>query len=163
MKKILLLASVFSMVSLGSLTAEAKLYASESDMIDDLRSEIYALNVAEDKKIKDEEYEIITYEDIMREREGKVDVRHTFYAEVQQYEELPDQNMAYALLMRDGDLDRAYYVWFPKVPKQRLMKGDIVDVYGNLKGLVTYETVMGGSKTVPLMFAEKILVQGIDY
>lgn len=37
------------------------------------------------------------------------------------------------------------------------MEGDTVDVYGTLDGLHIYETVIGGSYTVPRIIIDKIL------
>lgn len=99
----------------------------------------------------------------MRKRDGIKDKNHTFYATVQQYEEFSDMDMAVGLVMRNDNLDTAYYVLFPKLPDARLMVDDNIDIYGSLQGLYSYETVMGGTKTVPVLIVHKVLVEGVDY
>ena len=164
MKKAVVLLTMCLLMAAGSINVEAKLYDGEDKMFEDLQLEIMLLNKrAKPVDIPEEEYKTMDYNDIMREREGKVDVRHTFYATVQQYEEVAGADMAYALFKRDGDINQVYYVFFPKAHDKRIMEGDRVDVYGNLKGILSYDTVMGGKKTVPLMFAEKALIEGVDY
>src|SRR5699024_1709635 len=64
-------------------------------------SETIASNEPEEDKLNPEDYEVIAYEDIMRDRSGKMLTKHTFYAEVLQYQE--EDDFAYALLMRNGD------------------------------------------------------------
>lgn len=163
MRKIFLISSLLMMFFggfIGTSAVEAKSYKSMDAMAMDLFPKILEL---QGKKIKfdEKDYEIIKYEDIMRERNGLEDVKHTFYAEIQQYDESED--LAEGLIMRDGDIDRAYYFIIPNLPDKRLMKDDVIDVYGTLHGLLTYETVMGGNKTVPVIIIDNVLVKGIDY
>lgn len=163
MRKILLISSLLMLFFGGFISTsavEAKSYKSMDAMAVDLFPKILEL---QGNKIKfdEKDYEIIKYEDIMRERNGLEDVKHTFYAEIQQYDE--GENIAEGLIMRDGDIDRAYYFIIPNLPDKRLMKDDVIDVYGTLHGLLTYETVMGGNKTVPVIIIDKVLVKGIDY
>lgn len=164
-KKLIFICTLMLALALNIQHVSAKSYTDINDMAYDLISEIIdrqlGLGEFEDLKVKDEDYELIPYNDIMRQREGLVDVRHQFFAEVQQYDEAED--LAEGLFMRDGDLDQAYYFIFPILPDQRLMTGDQVDVYGTLKGLLTYETVLGGTKTVPVILVEKVLIEGLDY
>ena len=108
-----------------------------------------------------EDYTIITYEEIMRDRSGKMGTKHTFYAEVLQYFE--DGDVAMAMLMRNGSPDMIYQAYFTTLPDQRLVEGDQVDVYGTLMGLEGYETVRGSENTTPVIFIDEILIQGIDY
>lgn len=164
MKKFIIAVFLASFLALPLNEANAQHYGSDDfiDIITDMiKVKTKILN--EKDKPKDEDYEIIKYEDIMREREGMKDIRHTFYAEVQQYEEEKDLPLAYGLVMRNGDIDQAYYVVFMELPDKRLMDGDNLDLYGFLNGIYTYKTVMGGTKTVPVFFVEKVLIQGIDY
>lgn len=143
-------------------SVSAKHYANMEEMVQDLASVILLKKSGNSNKtFKEDDYEIIPYEDIMRKREGLVDKKHTFYAEVQQYNE--SEELAEGLLMRNGNLDEAYYAIYPNLPDSRLMKGDTVDVYGTLYGLYTYTTVLGGGKTVPVIIVDKVLVQGVDY
>ena len=163
MKKILLTISLLMMFFGGFInisSVEAKSYKSMDEMAIDLFPKILDLQV-KNIKFEEKDYEIIKYEDIMRERDGLEDVKHTFYAEIQQYDESGD--MAEGLIMRNGELDQAYYFIIPNLPDKRLMKGDEIDVYGTLHGLLTYETVMGGNKTVPVIIIDKVLIKGIDY
>lgn len=162
-EKILLISSLLTMLFGGFISTsnvEAKSYKNMDEMAMDLFPKIFELQ-GKDIKFDEKDYEIIKYEDIMRERNGLEDVKHTFYAEIQQYDE--GENIAEGLIMRDGDLDRAYYFIIPNLPDKRLMEGDVVDVYGTLHGLLTYETVIGGSKTVSVIIIDNVLVEGIDY
>ena len=43
-----------------------------------------------------------------------------------------------------------------KLPTQRILEDDYITVKGTSKGLYTYTTVMGASKTLPLVFVEAI-------
>lgn len=112
-------------------------------------------------KFDPDSYEIITYEDIMRDRNGKNGTKHTFYAEVMQYFE--DGDTAMAMLLRNGDSDMIYQAYFTSLPESRLVEGDNVDVYGTLMGLEGYETVRGNENTTPVIYVDEILVEGIDY
>lgn len=157
--------SIFAISSNTPTFIYAKSYKGMEELAIDLYPKVLKLQTKKGKdaisKLKSDDYKLIKYEDIMRKREGLEDERHQFFAEVQQYDESDD--IAEGLFMRDGDLDRAYYFIIPNLPETRLMEGDNVDVYGTLHGLLTYETVMGGTKTVPVIIVDKILVQGVDY
>lgn len=115
----------------------------------------------EEEAFNPDSYEIIAYEDIMRDRSGKIGTKHTFYAEVLQYFE--DGDNAMAMLMRNGDSDMIYQAYFTSLPENRLVEGDEVDVYGILMGLKGYETVRGNENTTPVIFIDEILIKGIDY
>lgn len=115
----------------------------------------------EEEAFNPDSYEIIAYEDIMRDRSGKLGTKHTFYAEVLQYFE--DGDNAMAMLMRNGDSDMIYQAYFTSLPENRLVEGDEVDVYGILTGLQGYETVRGNENTTPVIFIDEILIKGIDY
>ncbi|MFL2134917.1 hypothetical protein ACEN33_00610 [Ruoffia sp. FAM 24228] len=115
----------------------------------------------EEEAFNPDSYEIIAYEDIMRDRSGKLGTKHTFYAEVLQYFE--DGDNAMAMLMRNGDSDMIYQAYFTSLPENRLVEGDDVDVYGILTGLQGYETVRGSENTTPVIFIDEILIKGIDY
>ncbi|HFI0464481.1 TPA: hypothetical protein ACGO1T_001820 [Streptococcus suis] len=162
---ILLLVSLTSTGPYSLSVVKAKSYPDMETMALDILPMVIKLQSKESQdeisKLKSDDYELIKYEDIMRKREGLVDVRHQFFAEVQQYSE--SDGIAEGLLMRDGDIDKAYYFIIPNLPDSRLMEDDKVDIYGTLHGLLTYKTVMGGSKTVPVIIVDKVLVEGIDY
>lgn len=131
----------------------------ESEQEQEIEPEPEAESV--EKDFNSDDYELLTYEEIMRDRAGKMLTKHTFYAEVLQYQE--DDGFAFALLMRNGDSDMLYQAAFFNLPETRLMEGDIVDVYGVLLGLESYETVRGNENTTPYISVDKILVEGIDY
>lgn len=107
------------------------------------------------------DYTPINYTELMRDRTGKPGYKDTFYAEVMQYEE--GAYSAFALLKKSGDIDQLYYAVFETLPDSRLVENDTVDVYGTLDGLYSYETVRGGTNTVPRIVVDKVLVEGIDY
>lgn len=161
-KKLLVPFIMFSMLTFSPVKTEA-VATSMDQVAEAIKEEYQSIILGINKKYKDSDYEIIKYEDIMRERNGMSDVQHTFYATVQQYDEDTDADMAYGLVMRNDDLDTAYFVFFPTLPDSRLMDDDDVDLYGTLHGLYTYETVLGGTKTVPVLLVHKVLVEGIDY
>lgn len=150
------------MLALSSVQVHA-VATSIEDVAEAIKTEYQLILLGLNEEYKDEDYEIIKYEDIMRERNGMSDVKHTFYATVQQYDESEEDDFGYGLVMRNDDLDKAYYVFFPTLPNTRLMDGDELDIYGTLHGLYTYETVIGGTKTVPVLLVHKVLVKGIDY
>lgn len=106
-------------------------------------------------------YQDIEYEDIMRDREGFYGKRHKFRGEIIQYEEVDD--VASGLVIRDGDLDQIYQVFWPKLPEYRFLNGDIVDIEGLLMGLHSYERVSGGYNTTPLIAVEHIYIDGEEY
>lgn len=106
-------------------------------------------------------YSPIDYSEIIRYRDGKKGYKDTFFAEVQQYQE--DGDRAFALLKKSEDINKLYYAEFNRLPELRLVEGDIVEVYGTLDSLYTYETVIGGTNTVPKIIVDKILIEGIDY
>ena len=162
LKKLLVSFVMLSLLTLSPTSAQA-VATSMDDVAEAIKDEYQEIVLGTAKEYKDSDYEIIKYEDIMRERNGMTDVQHTFYATVQQYDEAEDLDMAYGLVMRNDDLDTAYFVFFPTLPDSRLMDGDDIDLYGTLHRLYTYETVMGGTKTVPVLLVHKVLVEGIDY
>ncbi|WP_282919991.1 hypothetical protein [Ignavigranum ruoffiae] len=163
MKKIVLFLGVVLGLSLmGPVSVNAQANSLE-EVFTNSMLEIKKVQSNKHKSLKDDDYEIIAYEDIMRKRNGIIDKNHTFYATVQQYEEFPDMDMAVGLVMRNDNIDTAYYVLFPTLPDSRLMVDDNIDIYGSLQGLYSYETVMGGTKTVPVLIVHKVLVEGVDY
>lgn len=153
---------IFSLLMVSPSKVEAAANSLE-EVIEVIKDEFQAIRGGTNKKYGDKDYELIPYEDIMRERNGFSDKPHTFYATVQQYEESEEAGVAFGLVMRDDDIDTAYYVFYPTLPDKRLMKEDRVDLYGSLHGLYSYETVMGATKTVPVLLVHKVLVEGIDY
>lgn len=144
-----------------------KIYVpSDDSKLDDLKLAIEFSSTNEVmQEIKEsfnfEEYKPIDYVNIMRDRSGKPGYKDTFYAEVLQYEE--GLHTAVAIFKKDGDHNQLYYAVFNSLPKYRLVEGDNVDVYGTLDGLYTYETVIGGSNTVPKITIDRVLIEGIDY
>lgn len=54
--------------------------------------------------------------------------------------------------------DDTIYVYYTKKSKDedRILEDDIIKIYGQLKGLHTYESVLGGEITLPLLKAEII-------
>lgn len=164
MKKLIVAVFLVSFLALPLNEVNAQHYRTDDfiEMITDMIA-VRGKISREKNKPKEEDYELIKYEDIMREREGMKDTRHTFYAEVLQYDENQDFRFAYGLVMRNGSVDQTYYVVFMELPDKRLMIEDKLDLYGTLNGIYTYETVRGDTNTVPVFFVEKVLVQGIDY
>ncbi len=55
------------------------------------------------------------------------------------------------------DLDRVWYVEYsPKKGESRILEGDLVRVYGECKGVYTYNAILGNSITIPAIDAQYI-------
>lgn len=52
--------------------------------------------------------------------------------------------------------DTIYVTYTRKDGESRLLEDDIVTIYGNNAGLITYETIFGGSITIPQVYASYI-------
>ena len=48
------------------------------------------------------------------------------------------------------------YVYYDVSGKTNILEGDIITIYGELRGLETYESVLGTQITIPLMYAKFI-------
>lgn len=55
--------------------------------------------------------------------------------------------------------DTIYVNYFPSEGEPRILEDDIVSIYGEMMDLKTYETIMGGSVTIPQVYAKYIDIE----
>lgn len=60
----------------------------------------------------------------------------------------------------DYGWDDAVIIWYTRAEEARILEDDIVELWGRLEGLYTYESLLGESITVPSMTAEFVSILG---
>lgn len=107
-------------------------------------------------EVKKEDYDTgITYDQLARTPDDYEDKLVTFSGEVLQV--LEDNGTANIRLAVDNDYDKvAYGVYDSSLVSSRVLEGDKITVYGMSGGLYSYETVLGNTTTVPLVYIDKI-------
>ena len=55
--------------------------------------------------------------------------------------------------------DTIFVNYFPSEDEPRILEDDIVSIYGEMMDLKTYETIMGGSVTIPQVYAKYIDIE----
>lgn len=103
-------------------------------------------------------YPKASYEDILRYPEDHKGENIQIYGKV-----LQKMESGSFVVLRVGTTGRYYdsvfYVtYFVDDTMPRVIEDDYVTIYGSCSGTKTYETIMGGSITIPSMYAEKIVV-----
>lgn len=59
-----------------------------------------------------------------------------------------------------GYWEDTMYVWYiPEPDEPRILEDDIVTMYGEMQDLMTYETIMGGTVTIPQLYAHYIDIE----
>lgn len=106
-------------------------------------------------------YNHLKYKNIIKAKNEILGIKHFFEGEVLQYEEtnIP----AFGIVKRDGDPQQLYQVYFPVLSNNRLVIGDKVRIYGVLTGLSLYKNSVGNEKLTPLILADFVEIEGIDY
>lgn len=107
-------------------------------------------------EIQKEDYDTgITYDQLARTPDDYEDKLVTLSGEVIQV--LEDNGTANIRLAVDNDYDKvAYGVYDSSLVSSRVLEGDKITVYGTSGGLYSYETVLGNTTTVPLVYIDKI-------
>lgn len=115
---------------------------------------------AEEKRLADEEKKGfqtgITYDDLARRPSDNVGEKIQFSGEVVQVmEDETDVQIRFAV---NGDYDNMMYCLYSKdLVDSRILEGDNITIYGLSSDLITYDSTMGGSITIPSM-----VVMGIE-
>lgn len=66
-------------------------------------------------------------------------------------------------IAKDGDVDQMFYVTYtPGVESTRVLEDDKVTVVGEFTGLTSYQSVLGGTITIPAIAAQNILEQVVE-
>lgn len=107
-------------------------------------------------EIQKEDYDTgITYDQLARTPDDYEDKLVTLSGEVLQV--LEDNGTTNIRLAVDNDYDKvAYGVYESSLVSSRVLEGDKITVYGTSGGLYSYETVLGNTTTVPLVYIDKI-------
>lgn len=113
-------------------------------------------NTPAQTEVKKEDYDTgITYDQLARTPDDYEDKLVTLSGEVLQV--LEDNGTANIRLAVDNDYDKvAYGVYDSSLVSSRVLEGDKITVYGTSGGLYSYETVLGNTTTVPLVYIDKI-------
>lgn len=124
-----------------------------------IAAEEAAAREAEEKK----RYETgITYNNLARNPDDYTGKKVKFKGRVLQVSELSNEIQIRLATKKDswGYSDDIVYLYFEKsLISSRILDDDIITIYGTAKGLHTYETVLGASVTLPLIYVEKIDLQ----
>lgn len=121
----------------------------------------------EDPAVVEQEYksqcQALTYKDLARDRDGLIGTYVTFTGEIIQ----DAGEGAYRMAVTKEGTYTTYYTdpimiyYNDNGVGDRILKDDIVTIWGQSGGLYSYETVMGDTVTVPLVYVEYVeLVEG---
>lgn len=119
-----------------------------------------AAKEAEEKAAKEAEealgYETgITYDQLARTPDDYEGKKIKFYGKVLQVME--DSGLTALRIAVDGNYDTVLYaVYDSSITTSRVLKDDMVTVYGYSAGLYSYQSTMSGVITIPSMIVEKI-------
>ena len=59
-----------------------------------------------------------------------------------------------------GYWEDTMYVWYIPMPDEpRILEDDIITMYGEMQDLMSYETVMGSTVTIPQLYAQYIDIE----
>lgn len=104
---------------------------------------------------KEEDYEGLSYDNLARnpgDYEGKMYKGSGKVLQVLESDSEVDMRVAV-----DEDYDTVIYlVYDPSIVDSRILEDDYVTFYGESKGLYSYESTMGGTITIPMMYVHKI-------
>ena len=131
------------------------------DCGEQIETESYELSEEEKEEAFKDECETFSYEEIARDPDDYIGKKARFTGEVIQ---VMQQGNSYTLRVditktRWGYDDTILVSYSAKDGDSRILEDDIVTMYGLLGGTYTYETVMGNSLTVPLLYAEYISIE----
>lgn len=131
------------------------------DCGEQLETESYELTEEEKEEAFKNECETYTYEEIARDPDDYMGEKAKLTGKVVQ---VMEQGNSYTLRVsitktRWGYDDTILVSYSAKDGDSRILEDDIVTMYGLLGGTYTYETVMGNSMTVPLLYAEYITIE----
>lgn len=143
----------------------AKKAKAEQEAAEKAAAEEAAKKAAEEEAAREAEkkkgYETgITYDNLARDPDLYKDKKVKFKGEVLQVTE--DSGITVIRLATEknswgGYSDDVILLYIPQgLIKSRILEEDIITIYGVAKGLHTYETVLGSSITIPLVYADKI-------
>lgn len=107
---------------------------------------------------KEEDYESMSYDDLARnpdEYEGKKFKGSGNVLQVLESDTEVDMRVATS---SDGWDDVVYVVYSPDIVDSRILEDDHVTFYGESHGLYSYESTMGGTITLPIIYVQKISV-----
>lgn len=156
------------------LTAEANRIAAEAALEEEqeaqaeaerLAAEQAAIEAAEEEARQAEAEKIgyetgITFDDLSRNPDDYVNQKVKFKGEVLQVTEVGTEvqiRLATKAASYGGYNDDVIYIYFDSsLISSRLLEDDIITIYGVSKNLYTYETIMGGSVTLPLISVDKL-------
>ena len=105
----------------------------------------------------EEDYESLDYDGVARNPDDYKGNKYTGSGTVLQVLESDTEvDMRVAV---DGDYDNVIYlVYSPSIVDSRILEDDYVTFYGVSQGLYSYESTMGATITIPLMYVQKISV-----
>ncbi|MCZ7398914.1 MAG: hypothetical protein O8C62_04415 [Candidatus Methanoperedens sp.] len=101
------------------------------------------------KSIEQIKKEVVTtsYDDLMRNNEDYIGKTVFFRVNVVQVNEISNNN--YVLIVATNNLELLWVNYKGK----RVLIGDVVDIWGEVKGLKTYIATYGGTLTVPQLYS----------
>lgn len=99
------------------------------------------------------------YKELARNPSGYIGEKVKFTGEVIQVQESVYVNI-YRINVTEGDYgfweDTLYVTYTPEEDTPRILENDIITLYGEMEDLMTYETVLGSTATLPSMTAKYI-------
>lgn len=97
----------------------------------------------------------ITFEQLSRTPDDYVNAKVKFTGSVLQV--LENSGVNEIRMSTNGKYDDVIYgSYLTDILDVRLLQDDIITIYGEFKGLITYETIMGGSVTLPYVLIDRI-------
>lgn len=139
-----------------STTPEVTEETTEPEVVEEEPAEEDSSSSALEPFTKEEDYADMSYEDLARDpnkHEGKKFKGSGNVLQVLESDTEVDMRVATS---SDGYDDVVYIYYDPSIVDSRILEDDQVTFYGVSKGLYSYESTMGGTITLPLLYVQKI-------
>lgn len=104
----------------------------------------------------EDDYDSMSYEDLARNPEKYEGKKYKGSGKVLQVLESDSEVDMRVATSEDGWEDIVYVVYSPSIVDSRILEDDQVTFYGESHGLYSYESTMGGTITIPILYVQKI-------
>lgn len=112
------------------------------------------------EEVNESDYQWVPYATVARNPDGYKGQNLAFNGEVLQVQESSDETDI--RLAVNGDYNDVVMVGFnPSIVQGRVLENDYITVYGQCAGLYSYEAVLGNQVSVPALWADKVVINGM--
>ncbi len=135
-------------------------------IISALQPDTFESNIKGEQIIKDKETyialaETYSYKGLERNPDGYKGKIAVFKGKVIQVSESGFNNVVYRVNIADSQgewADTIYVSYIRSEGEARILEDDIITIYGELNGVTTYQSVLGGNITIPSIKARYIII-----